>query len=212
MKRKNIYYIDEAEVDLRTNTDLLNDLFSGTEITIQAQLPFPNPADYNPLIANATTAAFILDQRMKGSGLVNYNGTDLAAHLRTLNPKLPIYILTGYATEQDEFRGAAYRVEYIIDKKEIQDTTAESAQIVKARMLRRVAGYNDVMDEREQRFHDLLVKSLHERLTEDEQREMNKIEGETTAPILAAERDKERKLGDEVDKLRKLLDGGHLPM
>ena len=41
---------------------------------------------------------------------------------------------------------------------------------------------------------------------------MNQIEGETTAPILAAERNKERELGEQVDKLRKLIEGGQLPL
>jgi len=149
---------------------------------------------------------------MKQGGLVNYNGTELAEHLRGIDAKMPIYILTGYADQTDDFRGAEFQVEDIIPKDQIEDPATEKAQIIKARLLRHLDVFNDVRNAQEQRFHDLLIKSLREPLTPDEQREMDQIEGETTAPILAAERTKERELKDQVEKLQKLIDGGNLPL
>jgi len=211
MKRNIVYYIDEADVDLRTNSDSLKDMFGDADIVVIASLPFRDQSGYNDMVCAPNTAAFILDQRMKGSGIVNYNGTDLASHIRTLDPLLPVYILTGYASEPDEFSGVAHRVEDIIDKADLRDPLSEEAQTLRARILRRVGIYKKLLEAREQRFHDLLIKSLREPLSEAEQKEMDEIEGESTAPLLAAERNKERELADAVDKLRKLVDGGHLP-
>ncbi|HEY3856708.1 MAG TPA: hypothetical protein VGO67_20165 [Verrucomicrobiae bacterium] len=169
-------------------------------------------ADYNPLVANPTTAAFILDQRMKGGGLVTYNGTDLAGYLRGIDGKMPIYILTGHTDQPQDFVGFQHLVEYIIDKEHIENAQSDEAKIVKARLLRHLEVFNDVRNAQEQRFHDLLVKSLRGPLTAKEQIEMDQIEGETTAPIQAAERKKEQELGETVEQLRRLLDDGQLPL
>ena len=149
---------------------------------------------------------------MKGSGLVNYSGTDLASHLRTINSKLPIYILTGYADQREEFSGVEHRVEYIIDKKEIADSASEPAQTIKARMLRRMETFNDLLDIREQRFHDLLVKSLHQKLTSEEEKEIGLLETERIIPQQAKEIGDIKALETAIDQLRKRIHSGELPI
>jgi len=98
----------------------------------------------------------------------------VAFHLRALRPKLPIYILTGYPNE--DFTGTAYRVENIVDKEEIEDCESEKAQVLRARILRRLSVFGDVLNTREQRFHDLLAKSLKDNLTPEEEKELNLLE------------------------------------
>lgn len=212
MKRNTIYLVDEHPPARRANAEALRRLLDNPKVQVKELEPLPNVADYNPLIAEHSTAAFVLDQKMKQAGLVSYNGTDLAAHLRGIDSKMPIYILTGYADEKEDFEGSEYLVEYIIGKGEIRDKDSSAAKIVKARMRRHLDVFNDVLDDREQRFHDLLVKSLTEPLTADEQKEMDQIEGETMAPIQAAERKKEQELSETVAQLRRLLDNGQLPL
>lgn len=212
MKRNVIYFVDEDPPARRANVDALKALLGTAEIDVRGVEPLKSFADYDPLVASPTTAAFMLDQRMKQGGIVSYNGTELAEHLRGVDAKMPIYILTGYADRTDDFRGSEFRVEDIIPKDEIEDPTSEKAKIHKARLLRHLDVFNDLRGAQEQRFHDLLIKSLREPLNAEEQREMDQIEGETTAPILAAERTKERDLGEQVDKLRKLIEGGNLPL
>lgn len=212
MKRLVIYFVDEDVAARRANVRALISLLDNPEIKIIPQEPLRTFADYKPLMANPATAAFILDQRMKGSGIVTYNGTELAKYLRGIDGKMPIYILTGYAAERQDFVGSEHLVEYILGKDEIEVAGSEEAKIVKARLLRHLDVFNDVRDAQEQRFHDLLVKNLHEALTAEEQREMDQIEGVTTAPIVAAERKRTRELEEQIDKLRRLLDSGQLPL
>lgn len=212
MKRQKIYFIDEDAAARRANVRSLTTLLDTNELEIEAMEPFPNFAEYSNLLAAPETVAFVLDQRMKGSGIVNYNGTDLAKYLRGLDAKMPIYILTGHAQEIQDFAGSEHLVEYIIGKDEIEDSTTKNAKIVKARLLRHLNVFNDIRDEQEQIFHDLLVKSLREPLTKEEQEKMNRIEGITTAPILAAERGRENELSQQIEKLRAILNVGELPL
>jgi hypothetical protein len=205
MKRNVIYFVDEDPPARRANVDALKALLGTGEITVCGVEPLKTFSEYNVLVANPTTAAFFLDQKMKQSGLVGYNGTDLAEHLRGIDPKMPLYILTGYADQVDDFRGKSFRVEAIIPKDEIEDPKSEEAQTHKARILRHLNVFNDLLDARSQRFHDLLVKSLREPLTPDEQQEMDRIEGDTMAPVLASERTEARSLGGLIDELKRIV-------
>lgn len=203
MKRNVIYFIDEDEDSRAANARALVSLLDNPDIEIRPSEPFRAMADYDRLVALPTTASFILDQRMKGSGKVNYNGTDLAAYLRRLDSKVPIYILTGHPEEDDDFYGSNYLVEHIIGKDEIEDPQSEPAITVKARLLRHLNIFNDVRDEQSERFHQLLLKSLKETLTDEEQAEMDSIEGEHASAILAIERKGEKELRKAVEDLKK---------
>jgi hypothetical protein len=210
MKRNVIYFVDENDAARRANERALNTLIENPDIKVESFEPFPRFGDYNKVLAHPATAAFVLDQRMKGSGKVTYNGTDLARYLRGIDGKMPIYILTGHVDEMEEFEGSRHLVEYVFGKEEIDDVNSERAKVVKARMLRHLDVFNDVRDAQEQRFHDLLLKSMAEPLSEQEQKEMDQIEGETTAALVAAERREEREFGRKVEELKTLLAGGQL--
>ncbi|HEY1791522.1 MAG TPA: hypothetical protein VGG34_01275 [Opitutaceae bacterium] len=211
MKRNRIYFVDEDAAARRANVRGLISLLDNPEIQVIAQEPLHAMADYNELLAKPDTAAFILDQRMKGGG-IGYNGTDLASHLRGIDGKMPIYILTGHSRERQDFAGCEHLVENIIGKEDIEDANSEEAKTVKARMLRHLDVFNDVRNDRESRFHDLLVKSLREALTPEEQTEMDRLEGEATAAVLAEERAKEQNLARAVETVKGLIRAGNLPL
>jgi len=212
MKRNVIYFIDEDAPSRRANTRDLIALIGTENIEVIDLAPFKDFSQYDPILTNPTTAAFILDQRMKGSGMVNYNGIDLAGYLRRFDSKMPIYILTGHADAVEDFEGSQHLVEYILQKEDIEDKNSDKAKVIKARLLRHLEVFNDVRDGPEQRFHELLVKSLREGLSADEQAEMTKIEGETTAPILLAEHARERSLAASIEQLRTLFSSDQLPL
>lgn len=205
MKRHVIYFVDEDDRARRANLRDLTALLDNPTIEIRDLAPLKTFAEYEPLAAAPTTAAFILDQRMKTGGTVNYNGTDLAAHLRGIDAKMPIYILTGYAGQIDDFRGSEYLVEYIIDKGHIENPASDEARIVKARLLRHLDVFNDVRNARDQRFHDLLIKSSREPLSPDEEKELRELEGERLVTVAAVEREKQVALDAEIGKLKAIL-------
>jgi len=201
MSERIIYLIDEDEVARRAVSMSLQRLLEPAPVKIKAIAPLKRFADYDSLLTEEGVAAFVLDQKLKASGEVNYTGIDLAEHLRAIAPKMPIYILTAYANEEGEFEGAEYRVEEILDKADIEDRDSEKAKTIKARFLRRLNVFEDVLSQREKRFHELLVKSLKEPLSADEQTEMDMLDGERLAPVVAAERDKARELDDALKEL-----------
>ena len=169
MEQNIIYFVDEDPAARRACGRALRSLLESEDVRIEVCEPYKNIEDYNPLVLKADTGAFILDQRMSTSGFYNYNGIDVANHLRNLNSKIPLYILTGHAEDTDAFEGQNHLVEYILGKEEINDITSPEAITIKARMLRNLKTYNDIRNDRESKFQALLLKSLSEQLTEDEQ-------------------------------------------
>lgn len=210
MKRNVIYFVDEDDAARRANARELKALIANEEIVIKDQPPFENMQEFDALIKQPMTAAFILDQRMKGGGKANYNGIDLARHLRLLDGKMPIYILTGHSESIEDFAGAEHFVDDILAKSDIEIVDSHPATIVKARLLRHLEVFNDVRDEQEQRFHELLIESLQGELTAEERDELHTLEGEVAAPVIAAERGRERELDESIRALRDLLNSGKI--
>ena len=68
----------------------------------------------------------------------------------------------------------------------------------------------DVLDAREQRFHDLLVKSMKEPLTASEEKEMGLLETERLAPQHAAELRDAKALGQAIAELKAKLQNENL--
>ena len=204
MKRHVIYFVDEDEPARRANLRDLKALIDNPAIQIRDLAPLATFAEYDSLATDPTTAAFILDQKLKPGGMT-YNGTDLALYLRGIDSKMPIYILTGFADQTDEFRGFEYLIEYIIDKQHIEIPGSDEAIIVKARVLRHLDVFNDVRNARDHRFHDLIIKSSRETLPADEAKELLELDGDRIASVAAAEHERQIKLDTEIEALKKLL-------
>lgn len=212
MKPIIICLVDDKEPARMANSRALKKFLGAAEIQVEPIKPFQTFGEYDVLLANPDVWAFFIDQKMSGGGLVNYNGTELAEYLRGHNRKLPIYILTGFANEKAQFAGSEYRVEDILDKDDIEDPTSGKGKILQARILRRLPVFNDVLNEREQRFHDLLVKSLHEKLTSEEEKEIGLLETERVIPQQAKEIGDIKTLEAAIAQLRKRIHSDELPM
>lgn len=204
-----LYFVDEKEAARLANAPLLQRLLDSSDIKVEAIAPFPQFSQFDELLKNPNLGGFFIDQKMRGGSLVNYNGIELAGHLRSRYPKMPIYILTGYPPD-DELTGGAYRVEDIIDKADIEERDSEKAQMLKARILRRLAVFDDVLNTREQRFHDLLVKSMKEALTVEEEKELGLLETERLAPQHAAELKDAKALEQAITELKAKMQNENL--
>ena len=144
--------IDENQVQRETYTELLNALMENTGIVTEAMAPLPHKEDFIEFLADHPVAGLILDQKLQDGGF-DYSGAELATFLRPLFPKLPIMILTNYKDEREQFEAGEKDVEYICAKEELNDPDSRDAQVIKARLLRRLNVFASVLDEREQRFH-----------------------------------------------------------
>lgn len=201
-----LYFIDDNARDGRANAGALQRLLDAEDIEVRHVQPYPRMSEYHQLLADPNVKAFFIDQRMKSGSDVNYNGTDLATFLRGHYAKFPIYILTAFKKETAEFEEHQHSVEDIIGKNEIE-SSAPNSKAVRARVLRRIAVYADVLDETEQRFHDLLVKSLTESLTDEELEELDMLETERKILTRGADLTHERKLEQAIEILNRELEG-----
>jgi hypothetical protein len=205
MSKQIVYLVDEQPTELSANRRALETILGDAGLTIKELLPTTRLADYNRLVASPTTVAFIIDQKLRVSGDANYSGIEMASHLRSINPKLPIYILTNYPDDHELGGGNDRTVEDIIPKKDLTYPNHDKALRFKARFLRHIAVFRDVLSQREQRFHSLLTKSLRQNLSAVEQRELNELQEVRLAPIQAAELEDIASLGKSIEELKKAL-------
>jgi hypothetical protein len=203
-----LYLVDDKEASRHANGPALQRFLGSPDIKIVPIEPFPDFAQYDTLLSDPALGGFFIDQKMRGGGVVNYNGIDLAGYLRSLHLKLPIYILTGFPNE--DFSGTLYRVEDVVDKEAIEDRESEDAQVLRARILRRLNVFTDILDAREQRFHDLLLKSMKENLTAAEEKEIGLLETERLAPQHAAEWHDTKALERAITELKAKLQNENL--
>lgn len=201
---KRVFFIDDDDYERRSSTDVLNELFKGTSIQVEALEPLPTLADYARLVATQAAAALIVDERLNTAGGVTYTGVELAAHLRQIGGKLPIVVLTNFP--DDDFTSQSWAVEYIIAKRSVLNNPASpAAQEFKARLSRQIEIAGAVLAEREQRFHNLLIKSLKETLSPDEEKELGLIEAERILPIQSEEIADSKSLQRAIEELKSKL-------
>ena len=204
MNKHIIWLIDDDEEELTTYGNELK-LDMSQEIQIKAILPYPRKIDYvSTLLEDPETACIIIDQKLKEKGPATYTGIELAQYLRRIKKKIPIYILTNFPHDQDEFAGGEWSVEDIISKGSFSDE--EGAQTAKARIMRHMKVYGDILDERAKRFNELLKKSLDDSLNEAELDELAELQAERIAPTLAKDVEELQKLERIAKTNEKLIE------
>ncbi len=204
---KPVLFIDDDEYERRSSTDVLNEVFQGTGIRVEALPPLPTLDEYAGLLADQKASALILDEKLNTAGGVTYTGVELAAHLRKIGGKLPIVILTNFPDEDDALSRLGWAVEDVVAKKRVlKDPTSPTALEFKARLARQIETAGVVLAGNEQRFHDLLVKSLKETLTPEEEKELGWREAERILPVQAEESAGAKALQRAIAELKAKLD------
>ena len=203
MNKHIIWLIDDDEEELTAYSNEL-ELDMSQEIQIKAIPPYPRKIDYvSTLLEDPDTACIIIDQKLKEEGDATYTGIELAQYLRRIKKKIPIYILTNFPDDKD-FAGHEWNIEYIISKGSFSDEAG--AQTAKARILRHIDVYGDILDRRAKRFNELLRRSLDDSLNEAELDELAELQAERIAPTLAKDVEELQKLERIAKTNEKLID------
>lgn len=206
MTAKIIWLVDEDIRQLRTCAALLRQALPDS-LEIREVPVRPHKDDYGDILDHEDTVALILDQKLKNSGVAQYNGTELAKYVRALKSKLPVYILTNYADEAQEFAGSEWSVEDILAKDDFHDRTR--TEITMARLLRHIDVYEDILSSREKRLRQLLNMGAQSELTSEEIEELSELQFQRTSVQVAEEMAKVQQLNNlikEQDKLLKRLE------
>lgn len=113
---------------------------------------------------------YFIDEKLKHSGVASYTGSELVEQIRLIDSKIPIYMLTSYSGEIEQYLGD---VEFIIDKNDWDSDEEEDN--LKKRFLRHINTYEDVKSKQAKRFDDLFEKSLFSTLSNDEIKEFEAL-------------------------------------
>lgn len=96
MNKRILWLIDENKRQSRTSVNQLRMILPNS-ITVEPIFPpYRQKADYLPVLDDPETVCFVIDQKLKDTGIATYTGIELAQYLRSINHKIPIYILTNY--------------------------------------------------------------------------------------------------------------------
>ncbi len=205
-----LWFIDENPDQRRTFADKLSKLFPSFEVKPIA--PLRSLTDYFRMILDdADTRCVIIDNILSNKGTAKYLGISVAVELRSVDPNMPIYILTNYP-ESDDLVQDGWSVEDVISKGDLTKLRSPQAEAVKARMARRMGGHSQLVNERAQRINDLLKKSADGVITNSELNEYRALQLEPNTVLAAIEipklidiEEKRANLHDLIDRLDTLL-------
>ena len=206
---KPVVFIDDDDIERRSCGDVLKEVFEGTAVAIEARPPLPFLADYAEMVARDEVAAFILDEKLTTSNTVSYTGAELAEHLRSIGGQCPIVIFTNFGDES--FSPREWAFEFVVSKKAIlHDPHSVAAKAFRARLCRQIDYANELQSAAEQKYHELLVKSVSASLTVEEDAELRALEERRIAPVAAAERERQQRLDKEIETFKRLLGDGRI--
>lgn len=207
MDEKIIYFVDENNSQAKLYKGRIARILPNEGIRVDLIYPpYRSKEEYLPLLEDTRTACFILDQKLKDTGIATYTGIELAKYLRSVDTKVPIYILTN-VTGDSEYSGNEWSVEDIIPKDLLTDQArAAEVETLRARMLRRINIYSDILGEREQRFRILLQNSLVNDISDAEIEELNQLQLSRTAVVVAREQQQLHEMEEMVRKHKEVLE------
>ncbi|WP_460108847.1 hypothetical protein [Pseudomonas sp. S3_H04] len=211
MEKNVVLYIDEEQNALDSYGRALRKNLP-PELEIICALPQPTLPLMLKFICSMRprVASIVVDEHLEVAGTADYIGSQLADAYRQLDSKIPIYILSNHPDEIDDNLES---VEYILSKDDFADGGAALESAIK-RMVRHINAYEQIVDEREQRFVLLLRKYVLSEISIEEAKELNELKFWREAPAAIEEStmtmELKRKLDEQEDTLNnieKLLSG-----
>lgn len=178
-----LWFIDDDAQERRTYHREFHNVMPAT-VRVKAIAPYQKKEECLHILEDPQTSCVIIDQRLHTTGSVAYSGIDLAQYLRGVNKKIPMYIFTNF--EDDDFSEGEWSIEYVISKTEWVGSN-DYRQIIISRITRHMNIYQDILASREQRFNELLRKSLEDQLEESDLHELEELKTERAAAVLASE-------------------------
>lgn len=165
---------------------------------------FTELTDYDKILFDSPKAV-IIDQKIAMYAGVTYNGLDIAELLRSLNPLIPIFILTNFQGETDA-SSLGWSVENVIPKEHFK--TKDQIMTHLSRILRSIGRYEEALSEKTKLFNELLNKKISGKISDTEEHDLNKIMSEIEAIFSIREAKKLgqiKKTEDEVETLNRIL-------
>lgn len=165
-----IIFIDD-DSDIRATYELSMQMMFEEEFEIVCLDAEPSLAEMMQVLDGIPDkVTYFIDEKLKHSGIASYTGTELVECIRVIDSKVPIYILTSFSDEIEQYLGD---IEFVIDKNDWESD--EEEENLKKRFLRHINTYKDIKSEQAKRFDELLEKSIFSTLSEVEIEEFNTL-------------------------------------
>ncbi|WP_345842094.1 hypothetical protein [Shewanella algae] len=207
---KKIIFIDD-DGDVRKTYEMSMKMMFGEEFEIVCLDAEPTLKRMMEVLDSIPDkVSYFIDEKLKHSGNATYAGLDLVEYIRRLDSKVPIYILTSFSDEIEQYLGD---IEFVIDKNHWESN--EDEENFKKRILRHINTYKDIKSKQSQRFEKLLEKSIFSSLSEEEIEEFNALNINRSKKIVSERLISDESLiqlkltSDELDRILLELNGGN---
>lgn len=177
-----VLYIDDEKTARVVFSEVIEQLYND-EYLVECPKPETLLSDMISVISSYKgVVSIIIDEKLKVSGKTEYQGSELAAELRSIFEILPIYILTSEPALLEPMCGS---VEYVLNKNNLEQP---DYRIQCESLLRRhVANTKAIISEKKSRFDELLRKSLESTLSQEELAQFEDLELFRLKPVIATE-------------------------
>ena len=172
MNDKVVWLIDDDRDEADQYERLLE---RSARLNVICQKPRVELPDYNDLIADPKTGAFVIDYKLDQGG-IDYDGPGLAQYLRTQRPELPIYLLTNYAPDATDAQASEF--EEVINKTDMRTTY----EVHVVRILRGIGRYQEALSRAQARLKDLVERKLGGTITAEEDKELESLRAHLELP------------------------------
>lgn len=180
--KENVIFIDDEKSSRTIYRGTLQDIY-GDEYNVIAIEPEITVHDMLAKIESyESVVSIVIDEKLHVVVGTEYKGSQLVEAIRVSDSKLPLYILT---SEMGLIEPPFGSVEYIIDKTKIeQEAYKHECAIL---MRRHINSFNDINNQRSERFDILLKKSIIDELTEEELAEYEALDFLRIKRVLSTE-------------------------
>lgn len=204
MPKPIIYFLDDTPSQRQGLEWDLRELF-GVAYDVLGLPVAPHMQDYHQHLDSPDVLGVLIDQRLNETGeITGFTGLDLAKHLRGVFPEMPIYIVTGYDPDE-QIKGAdSGSADAVVYKSELRAGTPDSERF-KQRFLRQTGRYQEALTKAQQKFRELLSKSIAGTITNEEKAELLKLDTERLLPTQAGEEITASTLQKDIAALEGLL-------
>ncbi len=171
-----------------------------------AELPLEQDVNrYLSHIHDRPVAAIFIDQNLDESGLITgYTGVKLATFLRTIQPEIPLYLVTAHPIHGELESEEAGNAEAVISKTSLLLDSPTSLRF-RRQFLRDVERYHDALSANQQRFRELLPLKLRGELTLEELTEYENLRIARDIATEAAEEPNTEAVHKKMEEIEKLL-------
>lgn len=199
-----IYFLDDTLEGRRDLEMQLRSLF--VENFRVVEIPLKRAVeDYVVFLADHDVAGIFIDQNLDETGEVTgYTGVKLSGYLRTIFPKLPIYLVTGHLIQGELESEAAGDADSVIAKSDLITDSPKSLKF-RRQFLRRVEQYDEALTATQQRFRVLLGKKFGSGMSSEEAEEYESLRLSRELATDAAEDKATAAVSEQLNKIDVLL-------